>query len=430
MSERMLLRIDAATTLMRFFHYERALAVSCGAWVSRVHRLETKALLARSAWEGAMTADALRERVFELHYPERDLDTGVDRDVVRRFEASLNAPGPLSFLSGLHEVFLPALLRAYEGYLDANDDVADGPTHRFLDLAVREKRAQIEALARLDRRPEETTGDASDGGGWAEKMAGGLDELAAESQGETNAGSRQESFVDPGVRFQLPDRPGRDDRYFVTSFYWPDTFDPDSPYGEGWRLRIRSAVSHLNEVWAVDTAGAILHAFAGDLGWEFVRDAARWLYDESRHMMMGSRRLDLWGFDKKDVPLGSYIYESCNGHDPIFRLGMLAYFETKNIGKKRVRATQLGRAGDAEGQRDMDFDWADEAIHAGYGRKWMRSALAKAGRPPSDWDDVVARCEELVQERVASATDAEKDETRACAARLLALAEKRFGDEG
>jgi hypothetical protein len=424
-SEHILLRIDAATALRRFFHYERALAVSCGAWVARVHRLETKALLARSAWEGAMTADALRERVFELRYPERDLDTGVDRDVVRRFEASVNAPGPLSFLSGLGEVFLPALSRAYEGYLDANDDVADGPTRRFLDLAVREKRAQMESLARLDLRAEETTQDAPGGEPWAAKIAGGLDELVAASPGET--GARQE-FVDPGVPYRLPERSARDDRYFVTSFYWPDNFDPDFPYGDGWRLRIRSAVSHLNEVWAVDTAGAILHAFAGDLGWEFVRDASRWLYDESRHMMMGSRRLDLWGLDKKDVPLGSYIYESCNGHDPIFRLGMLAYFETKNIGKKRVRATELGRAGDAEGQRDMDFDWADEAIHAGYGRKWMRAALAKSGRPSSDWDEVVARCEELVQERVASATDVEKDETRACAARLLALAEKRFGE--
>jgi hypothetical protein len=424
----MLLRIDAATALRRFFHYERALAVSCGAWVARVHRLETKALLARSAWEGAMTADALRERVFELRYPERDLDTGVDRDVVRRFEASLNAPGALSFLSGLRGVFLPALVRAYEGYLNANDAVADGPTRRFLDLAVREKTDQMEALARLDRGPEETSRDTSDGGRWVARMANGLDELVGASPGETSAGTRQRSFVDPGVPYRLPERPARDDRYFVTSFYWPDNFDPDFPYGDGWRLRIRSAVSHLNEVWAVDTAGAILHAFAGDLGWEFVRDAARWLYDESRHMMMGSRRLDLWGVDKKDIPLGSYIYESCNRHDPIFRLGMLAYFETKNIGKKRVRATELGRAGDAEGQRDMDFDWADEAIHAGYGRKWMRAALAKSGRPSSDWDEVVARCEELVQERVASARDVEKDETRACADRLLALAEKRFGE--
>jgi hypothetical protein len=426
----MLFRIDAAVALRRFFHYERALTISCGAWVSRVPRLETKALLAMTAWEGAMTAGALRERVFELRYPERDLDTGIDRDVLRLFDASVNAPGPLSFLAGLREVFLPALLRAYDDYLEANDDVADGPTRRFLDLAVREKTRQIEALARLEeQRHTTTTQDASDGGKWAATMAQRLDELGGASPGETNTRAKLESFLDPGVQFRLPDRPARDDRYFVTSFYWPDNFDPGFPYGDGWRLRIRSAVSHLNEVWAVDTAGAILHAYADGLGWEFLHDAARWLYDESRHMMMGSRRLDQWGFDKKDVPLGSYIYEACRGHDPIIRLGMLSYFETKNIGKKRDRATELGRLGDAEGQRDMDFDWADEAIHAGYGRKWMRAALVMSGRPPGDWNEVVTRCEELVRERVAAAPQEEKDQTRDCARRLLALAEKRLGGD-
>ncbi|MGH2818425.1 MAG: DUF455 family protein [Actinomycetota bacterium] len=429
MSGRVQLRIDAAVALRRFFHYERALTISCGAWVSRVRRLETKAFLARTAWEGVMTANALRERVFELRYPERDLDTGVDRDVVRLFDASVNAPGPLSFLAGLREVFLPALLRAYDGYLDANDDVADGPTRRFLDLAAREKRSQIGALARLEEPPEATTQGASYGSEWAATMAQRLDELGGASPGKRNKGAKLESFVDPGIQFRLPDRPARDDRYFVTTFYWPDNFDPGFPYGDGWRLRIRSAVSHLNEVWAVDTAGAILHAYADGLGWEFLHDAARWLYDESRHMMMGSRRLDRWGFEKEDVPLGSYIYEACSDNDPIFRLGMLSYFETKNIGKKRDRATELGRLGDSEGQRDMDFDWADEAIHAGYGRKWMRAALAGSGRPPSEWDEVVARCEELVRERVAMATEEEKDRTRDCAGRLLALAEKRFGGD-
>ena len=82
----------------------------------------------------------------------------------------------------------------------------------------------------------------------------------------------------------------------------------------------------------------ILHELADELGWEFVRDAARWVYDESRHMLMGKRRLDAWGLDPAATPLGGYIYEACTGQDPIYRLGMLGYFETKNIGRKRERA--------------------------------------------------------------------------------------------
>src|SRR5207245_245443 len=83
-----------------------------------------------------------------------------------------------------------------------------------------------------------------------------------------------------------------------------DTLDPSYPYGEGIALQLRSAVSHLNEVWAVETAGVILHELAGELGWEFVRDAARWVYDESRHMLMGKRRLAAWGLDPAGIPLG------------------------------------------------------------------------------------------------------------------------------
>ena len=67
------------------------------------------------------------------------------------------------------------------------------------------------------------------------------------------------------------DDPARDARYFPSSFYWPDVLDPTYPYGEGIALQMRSAVSHLNEVWAVETAGRILHDLSPELGWEFTR---------------------------------------------------------------------------------------------------------------------------------------------------------------
>ena len=89
------------------------------------------------------------------------------------------------------------------------------------------------------------------------------------------------SFARPGVAraaagtpFAIPDEAARD-RVLPSSFYWPDVLDPVYPYGEGIRLQLRSAVSHLNEVWAVDTAGAILWALAPELGWDWVPEAGR-----------------------------------------------------------------------------------------------------------------------------------------------------------
>jgi uncharacterized ferritin-like protein (DUF455 family) len=181
-------------------------------------------------------------------------------------------------------------------------------------------------------------------------------------------------------------------------------------------------VSHLNEVWAVETAGAILWALAPELGWDWIRDAGRWCYDEARHMLMGKRRLDGWGLPPAETPLGGYIYEACAGQDPLYRLGMLGYFETKNIGRKRERADAFQAMGDATSANDMEFDWADETLHAEYGRRWLKELLERRGADPESWPQVLERCEQLVQARLAEATDEDREAIVARAEALLARA--------
>ena len=414
------MRLESALVLKRWLHLEQALVVAAAGWVPAVARIETKALLARTAWQGSLTAEALKQRVLELRYPERDLDPGRCA-LVALYEAALSAPGPGALLGALAEVLLPALRGGYEAYLDASDEIADGPSRRFLELAVAEKRAQEGELAvAAGLEPDPAPGAAAE---WTRNLAARLERVGGVGL-EPPADAEIERVVPPGRRFQSARRPARDDRYFVSSFYWPDILDSSYAYGHGVRLQLRSAVSHINEVWAVEAAASTLQHFAGELGWEFTLDAARWLYDESRHMMMGARRLEWWGFERREVPLGSYIIEAMQDQDPIYRLAMLAFFETKNIGKKRERAGELGGLGDLSSQRDMDFDWADEAIHTGYGRRWLRAALQSRDQDPQTWTTLVARCEELVRDRVARATSEEADAIRACATRLVKRAEE------
>jgi hypothetical protein len=350
-------RLDTAQLLTRLFYRERAVALSCGGFVPFVAPLEQKAELAQTAWESALAADALRERVFELRYPSRFLQEQAE-------PISVATPADLPEL-------VRRLVGDYREYLEAGDELADGPSLRIVAEALADKERQAAAL-------------------------GGI-------------------AVDR-------DEPARDPRYFASSVYWPDVLDPSYPYGEGRALQIRSAVSHLNEVWAVETAGVILRALSPELGWEFTRDAARWLYDESRHMLMGVRRLQAWGFEPGQIPLGGYIYEACAGQDPIYRLGMLGYFETKNIGRKRERAQAFHEMGDSTSEIDMEFDWADETLHAEYGRRWLRRLLEVRGEDPESWPSVLERCEELVRERVARATPDDLSRIRACADALLAAA--------
>lgn len=414
-----LLRLDTATILRRFWHLERALTLTLGAWVPAVGRLDAKAALAKAAWQSSLTGDELRDRVFELRYPDRAIARDPDTPLIELYEATVDAPDPEALLQGLAEVFLPALRSAYETYLEASDEVADGPTFRFLRSAIADKREQETALRAA--AGSETASDRGDT--WLTAARAALRALG----GPGLHPPHETSAPLPGQPFRLPDHPGRDDRYLRCSFYWPDNFDPDFSYGEGARLQLRTAVSHINEVWAVDTAGAILHGLGPLLGWEFIVDAARWLYDESRHMTMGELRLLDWGFDRADIPLGSYIYEASAGREPLHRLGMLAFFETKNIGKKAQRAEVFGTLRDRSSQRDMEFDWADEAIHAGYGRRWLRAALAAEDEEEEGWTRVVQECERDVAERVERATDEEKTALRRHAERLIVRAERILG---
>ena len=95
---------------------------------------------------------------------------------------------------------------------------------------------------------------------------------------------------------------------------------------------------------------------------------------------MGYQRLMSWSFKPAEISLGTYIYESASGQDPIYRLGMLYFFENKNIRHKPARAQLFHDYGDAVSEHDMDFDWADETMHAGYGRHWLRELLVLRGQ--------------------------------------------------
>ena len=104
---------------------------------------------------------------------------------------------------------------------------------------------------------------------------------------------------------------------------------------------------------------------------------------------------------------------------------MLGYFETKNIGRKRERAAAFHEMGDTTSETDMEFDWADETLHAEYGRRWLRRLLEARGEDPESWPAVFERCEQLVQQRVAHATPDDLGRIRACADALVEEAERR-----
>jgi len=58
--------------------------------------------------------------------------------------------------------------------------------------------------------------------------------------------------------------------------------------------------------------------------------------------------------------------------------------------------------GDTTSETDMEFDWADETLHAEVGRRWLKDLLKRRGEDPEAWPSVLERCEQLVGARVAA----------------------------
>ena len=419
------MRLDTAQILKRFYFCERALVLGASAWLPHIAPLGIKTTLPLFTWQNAETAHALRERVFELRYPSRLLEEeGADRPLAELFGQLQEAPSAGAFLHGLGTVLLPALRAAYGEFLQRSDALADAPTHRFLALSFAEKAEQIKALTtwaeeELGRQSEQRFEAMA----WARKLSEGLTAIGGVSTEHAPADRGAAGMKKPRP-LPAPARPARDPRYWPCRFYWPDNVDPAFPYGDGVRLQLRSAVSHLNEVWAVETGGIILGTFADVLPWEWIRVAARWTYDEARHCRMGQDRLESWRFAPAEIPLGTYIYEAASGEDPIYRLGMLFFFETKNIGRKPERIAAFQEMRDSASEHDMDFDWADETIHASYGKRWLEELLKRRGDDPSRSEAIRVRCSELVAAQVRSATANEIAALRGATDALLAKAER------
>jgi len=420
------MRQDTAQILKRFFFCERSLLVSEAAWLPLIGPLEIKTGLPRFIWQGAQVAHSLRERVFELRFPNRMMEEeGPDAALIEVFDNLRDAPSVSAFLYAAATVFAPALREVYEAYLAASDPIADGPTHRFLTQGLSEK---VDQEITLRRWAEEALAESPESGDAAIAWTRALGQkLAALGGVGTDAAvpALPTGSISGSCPYQVPDRPARDRRFWPCRFYWPDNVDPAFPYGDGVSLQLRSAVSHLNEAWAVETGGLILSAFADVLPWEWINDSARWTYDESRHCRMGYERLMSWGLDPHQIPLGTYIYESAADQDPIYRMGMLFFFETKNIRHKPARTRLFHSYGDSLSEHDMDFDWADEAIHAGYGKHWLKEVLAARGGDPSSYELVRERCAQLVTDYVRTATPQELVELKRVANALIEKASKR-----
>jgi hypothetical protein len=187
--------------------------------------------------------------------------------------------------------------------------------------------------------------------------------------------------------YQVPRQVQRDPRWRPALFHLPHENKYDIAGREAWKrfesldkrvaMQVWSAISHFNEIWAAEVPASVMWELENEV-WDFYLDLARWAWDETRHSTMGYRAMEGWGWDVPElIPWGNALYNAMVAMPARQRLALLYYYEEGLLraGTKQIEIKILESAQDHGSTQDMDFDWADEAIHVGYGYTWLRYLL-------------------------------------------------------
>ncbi len=432
-------RVDNASHILkRFYIAERILLRTLGAWFVGTSQWDLKRQISADLWQTTQHTDSLRTRVLELRYPRRDVDRKYDPDVVAFMAEVAKAADPQELIAGVYGVVLPQLVESYQSYLERADPLDDAPSVYRLRHILADKQAQIETMQYLPARvlPQPRPSDRE----WQDYLrcylssVGGFDGLSE----RTAIPEDHTCFGRPA--YEVPRTTRRDARWRPALFHLPHENKYDKAGIAAWKriesldqrvaMQVWSAISHFNEIWAAEVPASVMWELDSE-PWPFYLDLARWCWDETRHSTMGWRALEGWGWDVPDlVPFAYGLYDALGKVPPIQRLALLYFYEEGLLrtGTKQIEIKIFESAQDDGSVQDMDYDWADEAMHVNFGYTWLKHLLGddQAGR------DELKRLTDEAREIVATYVRAHKDDPEAQLApyfdRLYPVVEKMLRD--
>jgi uncharacterized ferritin-like protein (DUF455 family) len=323
------------------------------------------------------------------------------------------------FVGGIYGVVLPALVQVYRHYLEQTDNLDDAPTVHTLRHIIADQERQIDRMRALIIQIEPTLfEDTHDWQDYLERSISSIGGIAGQNERSMKP---SDHVCAKRPAYAIGRQVKRDARWRPALFHLPHENKYDVEGRKAWQriealdkrvaMQVWSAISHFNEIWAAEVVAEGMWDF-DDQPWDFYLDMARWSWDESRHSTMGYRALQGWGLDIPDlIPWGNALYNAMGPMEPIQRLALLHFYEEGLLraGTKQVELKILESAQDDGSAQDMDFDWADEAIHVNYGYTWLRRLLGddNAGK------DEVKRLTDEAREIIARFVLEHKDEPEA-----------------
>jgi hypothetical protein len=372
------LSVDESVTRLKRHHYA----------FKRLHHLligqitaqpiyELKMAFSYHAYLCAEHTTAMRDRVGEMREPPLGLDRIPHPALEIFFDEILCAPATELLLPGIYEVAVPALAQALEQHIAQSHILADQPTRRACRIALGELgelldygRAALKALLPAERTAEQTS--FTNHLGELLAIAGGIDGTAPElAQPATRQFSR--------TPFQFDSKPKRDARF-------PDPYNMGINaeaflYDAGMPADAKVLMmfyKRLREIDVPEMMASILTE-TEHKPWGYYRDLTRQLWDEARHAMMGEAGFVSLGIDWARLVMVNYTWSlALNTQlEPKERHAVLYFIEQglmpKN-GKRHEWEVSLASRNELA-STFQDFDWADEVLHARFGRDWYVSDM-------------------------------------------------------
>ena len=363
---------------------------------------EVKCALGLQAWLDAEHATAFEQRVNELRHPSVDVAEPPDPALAVAFDELAHARGTGELLAAGFVVARGALVDALTSYLAGANPLADHPSVRIVDAALRDAERAL-AWGR------EAAAAVPTGGDWPATVAalfaaaGGL---LGDDPVPTPAPELRSAAGPPPV-----DRMVRRDARFVDVYNQSALIDAycDDEQRPPDERAYALAYKRLREIDVPEWMAPIIAESDGPF--ERRRDLSRQLWDETRHAMMGQVALE-----RQRVPFHAFPIEiqgsmALNTRFTPREAHLLLWVIEQDLmaaatGKKHELEI-AALHGDPLLMTFQDFDWADEVLHARTGRRWIVSEFPSRADAEAAARDVWRRYDEVAAELAQRSAQAE-----------------------
>lgn len=367
--------IDANRRLLNRYRFieQESLRIFAG-WLPAVARFELKCELGRAIWEDAQHVNALYLRLREVQSPA--FQKPADEALVRLMEEMLHAPGEMALAVAFWRVLKPALVAALAVHEKATFPTSDFPSiyaieHIGVDETKQVTRMQVlldqfEAEGRIGRGEEE----------WENYVRDLLEDAGGVSGDEKRPSSR--TAPSPARRpFVTPTEAARDERFTNLGRHGETHAVPGEENYEEHTTFEFSAYS--TEMLAAETVALVMFEVAG-MPWEFEYDAARHLYDEVRHCLMGYDWMRRNGYDPFKAPQSVKIFKWRTRFKPVEQYCLLTMGNEVNAFPYRHRRVEEHRQrGNRLSEQFVRYDIADETQHVRFGNRWLPELIKAVG---------------------------------------------------